>query len=53
MIFNFCYGSAASLNNRKDLVIERIRACDPNLLGIQKCRHGKQAEFVRWLGVSD
>jgi endonuclease/exonuclease/phosphatase family metal-dependent hydrolase len=32
---------------RKHLVIERIRAFDPDLLGLQECREDDQAAFVR------
>jgi endonuclease/exonuclease/phosphatase family metal-dependent hydrolase len=42
MTFNIRYGTAADRDNhwtrRKDLVIERIRAFDLDLLGIQECR---------------
>ena len=47
MTINIRYGSAASLDNRKDLVIERIRTFDPGLLGLQECRDDEQAEFMR------
>jgi endonuclease/exonuclease/phosphatase family metal-dependent hydrolase len=51
MTFNIRYGSAADGDNhwaqRKDLVIERIRAFGPDLLGIQECRDDEQAEFMR------
>lgn len=33
--------------HRKGLVIERIRAFDPDLLGLQECRDDEQAAFVR------
>ncbi|NMF91108.1 endonuclease/exonuclease/phosphatase family protein [Aromatoleum petrolei] len=32
---------------RKALVVERIRAFDPDLLGLQECRDDEQAEYVR------
>lgn len=32
---------------RRQLVIERIRAFDPDLLGLQECRDDEQAAFVR------
>lgn len=32
---------------RKERVIERIRAADPDLLGLQECRADEQAEFIR------
>jgi endonuclease/exonuclease/phosphatase family metal-dependent hydrolase len=51
MTFNIRYGTAADGENnwqiRKELVIERIRASDPDLLGLQECRDDEQAEFVR------
>jgi endonuclease/exonuclease/phosphatase family metal-dependent hydrolase len=51
MTFNIRYGSAADGDNhwtrRKGRVIERIRAFDPDLLGIQECRDDEQSEFVR------
>jgi endonuclease/exonuclease/phosphatase family metal-dependent hydrolase len=51
MTFNIRYGTAADGDNhwpaRKDLVIERIRAFDPDLLGLQECRDDAQAEFIR------
>lgn len=33
--------------HRKALVIERIRAFDPDLLGLQECRDDEQAAYVR------
>jgi endonuclease/exonuclease/phosphatase family metal-dependent hydrolase len=51
MTFNIRYGTAADGDNhwqaRKDLVIERIRAFGPDLLGLQECRDDEQAEFIR------
>lgn len=32
---------------RKHLVTERIREFDPDLLGLQECQDGEQAEFIR------
>lgn len=32
---------------RRHRVIERIRACDPDLLGLQECREDGQADFIR------
>ena len=32
---------------RKHLVIERIRAFDPDLLGLQECQDGEQAAFMK------
>jgi endonuclease/exonuclease/phosphatase family metal-dependent hydrolase len=51
MTFNIRYGLADDRgnrwDNRKSLVLERIRACDPDLLGLQECRDDSQAEFIR------
>jgi endonuclease/exonuclease/phosphatase family metal-dependent hydrolase len=51
MTFNIRYGQADDgpqrWEMRRDLVIERIRAADPDLLGLQECRDDEQAEFVR------
>lgn len=33
--------------NRKQLVLERIRAFFPDLLGVQECRNDDQAEFIK------
>lgn len=33
--------------NRRQLVIDRIRAFDPDLLGLQECRDDAQAAFIR------
>ncbi|MCG2786090.1 MAG: endonuclease/exonuclease/phosphatase family protein [Anaerolineae bacterium] len=42
MTFNIRYGTATDGDNpwtrRKNLVIERIRSFDPDLLGLQECR---------------
>jgi mRNA deadenylase 3'-5' endonuclease subunit Ccr4 len=56
MTFNIRYGLADDgenrWENRKSLVIERIRAFDPDLLGLQECRDDFQAEFIKsHLGV--
>ena len=32
---------------RKHLVIERVRAYDPDFLGIQECQEGEQESFIR------
>lgn len=34
-------------NLRKHLVIERIHAFDPDLLGLQECQDGEQAQFIK------
>lgn len=34
-------------SHRREGVIERIRAFDPDLLGLQECQEGAQAEFIR------
>jgi endonuclease/exonuclease/phosphatase family metal-dependent hydrolase len=51
MSFNIRYGTAPddgqSWPQRKDLVIERIRAFNPDLLGMQECRADAQATFVK------
>lgn len=51
MTFNIRYGQADDGDNhwerRKPLVIERIRAADPDLLGLQECRDDEQAAFVK------
>jgi len=51
MTFNIRYGTADDgenrWDNRKSLVPDRIRACDPDLLGLQECRDDAQAEFIR------
>ena len=49
--FNIRYGSADDgphrWEQRRELVIERIRAADPDLLGLQECRDDEQAGYVR------
>ena len=51
MTFNIRYGTAKDGENhwdhRKNLVIERIKSFNPDLLGIQECRDDFQAEFVK------
>jgi endonuclease/exonuclease/phosphatase family metal-dependent hydrolase len=51
MSFNIRYGLAADGDNhwqhRKGLTLARIRAFDPDLLGLQECRDDAQADFVR------
>lgn len=52
MTFNIRYGLADDgvnrWENRKFLVLERIRTHDPDLLGLQECREdSRQAEFIR------
>ncbi|MCL1981071.1 MAG: endonuclease/exonuclease/phosphatase family protein [Proteobacteria bacterium] len=51
MSFNIRYGLAPDGENhwhhRKQLALARIRAFDPDLLGLQECRDDEQAEFVR------
>ncbi|WP_197699758.1 endonuclease/exonuclease/phosphatase family protein [Candidatus Promineifilum breve] len=51
MTFNIRYGQADDGDNhwerRKSLVIQRIRAADPDLLGLQECRDDEQAAFVK------
>ncbi len=51
MTFNIRYALADDgenrWENRKSLVIKRIRAFDPDLLGMQECRDDFQAEFVK------
>ena len=51
MGFNIHYGDADDGENswdcRKALAIARIRAFDPDLLGIQECQEDFQAEYVR------
>jgi len=51
MSFNIRYGQADDgpqrWERRRDLVIERIRAADPDLLGLQECRDDEQAVTVR------
>lgn len=51
MTFNIRYGLADDgenrWDNRKSLVIDRIQAFDPDLLGMQECRDDFQAEFIK------
>jgi endonuclease/exonuclease/phosphatase family metal-dependent hydrolase len=51
MTFNIRYAQADDGLNRwerrRALVIDRIRAFDPDLLGLQECRDDEQAEYVR------
>jgi endonuclease/exonuclease/phosphatase family metal-dependent hydrolase len=51
MTFNIRYGQAKDGMNhwdhRKELVIDRIRTFDPDLLGLQECRDDEQAEFIK------
>jgi endonuclease/exonuclease/phosphatase family metal-dependent hydrolase len=51
MTFNIRHGLAEDGDNRwdrrKELVIDRIRAADPDLLGLQECRDDEQAAFVK------
>lgn len=52
MTFNICHWLAEDGVNRwenhKSLVLDRIRACDPDLLGLQECRDDSQAEYIRF-----
>jgi endonuclease/exonuclease/phosphatase family metal-dependent hydrolase len=51
MTFNIRYGSANDGENhwekRKSLVIDRIQAFSPDLIGLQECRDDAQAKFIR------
>ena len=51
MTFNIRYGTADDKENhwdhRKSLVIDRIKAFDPDLIGMQECRDDSQAEFIK------
>ena len=51
MSFNIRYGLADDGENRwerrKSLVIDRIKAFDPDLLGLQECRDDSQAAFIQ------
>jgi endonuclease/exonuclease/phosphatase family metal-dependent hydrolase len=51
MSFNIRYSLANDGKNRwqrrKPLVIDRIKTFDPDLLGLQECRKGAQAAFIR------
>lgn len=49
--FNIRYGLAEdgenSWDNRKSLVIERIKSFDPDIIGMQECRDDFQTEFIK------
>lgn len=51
MSFNIRYGTAEDgrnhWDNRKQLVIDRIRSFDADLIGLQECRNDHQAQFIR------
>ena len=51
MSFNVRYSRAKDgsqgWGHRKKLVVERIRAFDPDLLGMQECRDDEQSEYLR------
>ncbi len=51
MSFNIRYGAADDGKNRwdhrKELAIARIRAFDPDLLGVQECQDDGQAEYLQ------
>jgi endonuclease/exonuclease/phosphatase family metal-dependent hydrolase len=51
MSFNIRYSQAEDGENnwerRKSLVMDRIRAFDPDLIGLQECRDDSQAEFIK------
>lgn len=51
MSFNIRYGRADDganhWHNRKRLVMARIKAFGPDLLGLQECRDDEQADFIR------
>ncbi|MFT3894498.1 MAG: endonuclease/exonuclease/phosphatase family protein [Anaerolineales bacterium] len=51
MTFNIRYGLADDgenrWDNRKRLVIERIKSFDPDIIGMQECRDDFQAKFVQ------
>lgn len=42
-----CDDGEHNWQHRKDLVIDRIRVFQPDLLGLQECREDEQAEFLR------
>jgi endonuclease/exonuclease/phosphatase family metal-dependent hydrolase len=56
MTFNIRYGIADDKenhwDNRKALVIDRIKAFDPDLIGMQECRDDLQAKFIK-LNLAD
>lgn len=51
MTFNIRYGRAPDGPHawplRRDLVLDRIRTFDPDLLGLQECLDNEQADFIR------
>jgi endonuclease/exonuclease/phosphatase family metal-dependent hydrolase len=51
MTFNIRYGSAddgpCHWDNRKSLIIDRINAFGPDLLGLQECQDDFQAKFIK------
>lgn len=51
MSFNIRYGTAPDgdhhWEHRKHLVLERIQAFEPDLLGLQECRDDAQARFIQ------
>src|SRR5262245_57470586 len=51
MSFNIRYAAAEDGANgwdrRRALVVARVRTVDPELLGLQECQDGAQAEYVR------
>ena len=51
MTFNIRYGLADDeinkWDNRKQLVIDRIKYTDPDLIGMQECRDDFQADFIK------
>jgi endonuclease/exonuclease/phosphatase family metal-dependent hydrolase len=51
MTFNIRYGRAPDGRHawiyRRELVVERIRAFMPDLLGLQECRDDEQADYIR------
>lgn len=51
MSFNIRYGTADDGENawaiRKDLVLDRVRASNPDLIGLQECQDNFQAEFIK------
>ena len=51
MTFNIRYGIADDKenhwDNRKALVIDRIKTFDPDLIGMQECRDDLQAKFIK------
>ena len=51
MSFNVRYGTAQDGENswpyRQQLVIDRIRAFEPDVLGLQECRDDAQADYIK------